>query len=382
MWGTLSLLWAPDFARGLHQLVGIALGVVVVLTVANLARSSKSPLRAIRLGWVIAFVCTLPLCAVELIVDWHMPYSVGSIVVGGSDGSMVRYAAATFGNRNTYVAFIALGFPLLLWGLSLARSLRGQSLWVTLLLLSCAIILIETSRLGLAVVALETVIWLIGFVDLRRRRTAVVAIALVMLGVFGAKHIWKGSSYVQSRLQTAVSGRDESINARIALLRHGWLLLAKSGGLGVGAAGFTPSLASARGQGGELSYGALGTEADPHNLLVEVFVGYGVIVGMSFLLWLAYCFWLFVSHRGKCHDVRIAARHGAILMVGLPLIGLMNSSFVTFPMFWAGLAVVVVIADEVWLEGRRTLGVLSARSDSKSTTTQRPLQCTGGAGRA
>ena len=87
---------------------------------------------------------------------------------------------------------------------------------------------------------------------------------------------------------------------------------------------------------------------DPHNIWFEVAAQYGVLVAAMFVSWLVYCFVTMRRSRWERNSVA-AGRYGRMLLLGLPLVGLMNSAFLVFPIFWASMASVVIIADQLSL---------------------------------
>ena len=73
---------------------------------------------------ILAFCMTVPIAFREILTDQHLPTSYGPLATGGLDSFSIVYASATFGNRNTYAAFLVLVFPFLLW------QFEGTILWI------------------------------------------------------------------------------------------------------------------------------------------------------------------------------------------------------------------------------------------------------------
>jgi hypothetical protein len=341
-WGYASLAWAPDVQRGLRELTAIAFGCVTVLVVTTLTRPSISAFDAIRRGWVAAYAMTLPIAVVEIVLDWHMPQSYGSLAVGGRYVGNIVYAATTFSNRNTYVCFILLCYPFILWSILVSKTRLGRIIYIALAFTAFGLVVVSTSRLGVVSFVLETVVWAIRVMNVRKVRRGLVVAVIITLFSYGAWWIWSNTGpQLQSRYESAVSGSDESIGFRWALVEAGIGFLVDTNGVGVGAGGFQATIMRTVMLGVSL--------IDPHNLWVEIFAEYGVLVGTAFCTLLVYCAALTFRSRLQDSEGGLAVTHAFVLVCGLPVIAAINSTFATFPMFWAIVAVIVGIADQVWL---------------------------------
>lgn len=342
-WGTTSLLWTPDFAAGLHEIVGIALGALTVVTLVNLSTATTSALKAIRLGWVSAFTLTLPFSLWELAFDQHLPHSYGQLTSGGSNPMSIRYAASTFGNQNTYIAFVTLAFPFLLWSIAISHRPLRRLLHVCLALVAAALVVVDSSRLGAVALAVQLCAWMcFTWISNKRANRSHV---FVMAAVFSAIILlaWHASPYTQLRFSLALGGHDQSIAVRLALLKDGLQMIAESGGMGIGAGGFASLIASGR-DAYNTSSGSI-LVVNPHNLWIEVFSQYGVVVGALFLGWVLLLFAVAVVRlmRAQGASWRQASVCVVVLLVGLPMNSMLNSAYLTFTILWCGLGSIVVM---------------------------------------
>ena len=339
LWGLLSLLWTPDLANGGRELTGITLGLITAFTILRLGIRASRGMWAIRTGWAWAFACTLPIAAWEILFDQHMPGARGHDVMGGTTLMSITYAGTTFGNRNTYSAFLVLALPFLLWNLKYTR--RWRKFAVILLILSAiGIQLLNASRLGAAATCCELLVWLM--LTKRGKLKLALAVGMVLLvAAFG--NIFAYMPYTQVRYAVMLSGQDQSVRSRAGLLENGLQFLADTAGAGIGAGGFVAAMASGRGASDTL--GAV----DPHNVWIEVTAQYGMLIGIAFVGWLVFCgyaLWKVRRRRynGKPPEIHDGTLCGLMLLAALPFNGVMNSGYITFTFFWAALGSVAALA--------------------------------------
>jgi O-antigen ligase len=339
LWGLTSLLWTPDVANGIRELTGIALGLLTAFAMMRLIVHAPLALRAIRSGWVWAFAVTMPIAAWEVLYDQHLPGARGHDFTGGETIITITYAAATFGNRNTYSAFIVLAFPFLLW--SLHKSSRWRKLLIAMLITAAVCIqLMNASRLGAGATLCELLAWLV-LTKQGKARARVLLAGAALLGILA--QVLTYLPYTQLRYNLFLEGRDDSVLGRTGLLECGAQFLAETAGAGVGAGGFAAGILAGRG-----AYDTRGA-IDPHNVWVEVFSQYGLLVGVAFVAWLLYCavaLWRMRPRHGRrlvAPEITEAGLYGLVVMAGLPLNGMMNSGYITYTFLWAALGCVAGI---------------------------------------
>jgi hypothetical protein len=348
LWGILSLLWTPDVEAGIRDNLRVALGVCTVCVLAWLASRTPNALAAVRRGWIVAVVLTLPCALYEIITDSHLPHSYGHTESGGLQSIGVTYAAVTFGNRNYYVAFLTLAYPYILWGLARANTRASKFFYMALGTAVALIVLVDASRLGLFVLGLQWALWL-GW-GLSAKRFSGHLLLIGAAAIAG----WSAISYLPYtvwRLQWFISGQDESVFARTGLFWAGMKMIYDSGGLGVGAGGFSRRIADTSATGGLV---------DPHNVWMEIFTQYGVLIGVAFVAWLVMCairLIVFIRRNPARSgtDTYQGSYYALLILVSLPFNGMMNSAYLSFTFLWVALGCVTltVNAAETDLKGLR-----------------------------
>jgi hypothetical protein len=335
LWGMLSLMWTPDVDAGLRDNLRVAVGVFTVCVLAWLGSRTPAALAAVRRGWIVAVALTLPFALYELITDHHFPHAYGHVETGGSHSFGVTYAAVTFGNRNYYVAFLTLAYPYILWSLARAKTRAAKFFYMSLGAAVALIVLVDSSRLGLIVLGIQWALWFGGGGGAKplSRRLLFIAAALTA-GWWAIPYL----PYTVLRLQWLIAGQDESISARTDLFWAGLRMIYESGGLGVGAGGFSQHIADTA---------ATGNLVDPHNIWMEIFAQYGVLVGVGFVAWLVACAMrlLMFIRRNRARsgtDAYEGSYYALLILVSLPLNGLMNSAYLGFTFLWVALGCITL----------------------------------------
>lgn len=353
IWGTISLFWTPDINSGIKELVGIGLGLLLVFSLVFLVANHIKVLNAVRLGWVAAFIFTLPIAVWEFITNQHLPSSVGSNLARGSNPFIINFATVTFGNRNTYITFIAVVFPFLIWGLNIAKTWRGKLFYYGLIFAAVSLTFLNASRLGILIIGVYSLFWISsiifpkGLKSLFAMRARSIVSSIFIIAVISVLFIqvWQNTTLTRLRIISAFSGQDESLLIRTDLIENGISMLKNTLGMGVGAGGFERSITL---------YPELYIRGatNPHNLIVEIFSQYGIIIGCLFFLWLGYCFLLILAVPKIIEKLKPnqekdfyknAVFTGFLLLIGFPFYTSINSSFITFTFFWATIASIALI---------------------------------------
>jgi|WetSurMetagenome_2_1015567.scaffolds.fasta_scaffold01171_13 teichuronic acid biosynthesis protein TuaE len=347
LWGATSLFWTPDLPAGVREMIGVCLGFLTVVTLLNLARSTPDVLRMIRLGWLASFLFTVPIAIYEIVTDQHMPQSYGQLTLGGLENAPIIYASTTFGNRNTYIAFVVIALPFILWGFHAARGWLHKGFYLAVVAGAAGLVMLTSSRLAIVATVIELLVWFLLTFNFWKFRNVVTVVLLVSVLAWGFMQISNVSALVQIRILNAGRYEDQSASRRGALYMNGMQFILRTTGIGVGAGGFQQSI-----ENGWDLYDTGGV-IDPHNLFLEVFSQYGLVVGGLFFGWLIYCFKVMVSglrrkRLASSGELELAAKHGVVIMLALLPIALLNSSFLTFTIFWMAVACLTVIADRVW----------------------------------
>jgi len=347
MWGVLSLLWAPNLAHGIQEIAGISLGFFTVAILLSLSSFTPHALNALRLGWLSAFVLTLPIAIYELTTGDHLASSYGEIIVGGFNPLVKTYASANFGNPNTYSAFILLCVPFLFWSYDKTDKLLLKFALLFIISIAFVIMIANTTRLGLISLVLQFVAWLVFRFMLDKKSGSILAIFLLYVGI--SFFVWTQIESSHSRIDSFRNLiKDESVIGRTALLFNGLIFLERTMGIGVGAGGFEQSMID---ENGLFNAGGI---VNPHNLWIEVSSQYGVVVAILFIAWLLYCFTLLskaIIRMLKSKNSKYEySSYIVILMIGFPLGFMINSSYLNFTMFWVAIGTVAVASNIAYID--------------------------------
>jgi O-antigen ligase len=340
-WGVASIVWTPEQMLGISEMSALGLAMATALGVVVMVGETQQ-LKFIFRGWLAAVWITLPIAIWELTTFQHLP---GALITNREDaadrvnGANV-FACASFSNRNTYIVFLLLACPAMLWGVGRAR---GFVKFVGMLAIAIAmgIIFVDASRLGTLLVLLEVLAWLPLVGPGRKPRPRTVLATVLILGA--SFYSISNMPHATERLLSLAQGRDLSSFIRGSLYANGMKVLASAYGFGVGAGGFGATMFSDRDMAPTLGIGA------PHNLWIEIASQYGIPVLLILLMWFARC-WLLLwrgmrlAHEKSDKERESAFLAGLIWLLILPLTGLINSGLMTYPMLWAVFGCICVLS--------------------------------------
>jgi hypothetical protein len=242
----------------------------------------------------------------------------------------VPHTSVTFGNVNNYGAFIVFIVPYLLWGI--LDDIKGKLFYFIALILGVSFIVINGSRMGMFVAGFQIMCFSVLYVKKIKLKHIIGGLAcLAFIVVLLPVDINKLFYTMNYRLPNTLG--DESANERLAMIKCGFEMLKTSYGFGIGAGGFEAAVVY------QPSF--LGKIINPHNLFVEIFAQYGVLIVAFF------CFWLFsILHRAR-HNNNLSpgARMAVyVTVITLPFIGLMNSASLGYTYLWLFLSLIAIVA--------------------------------------
>jgi teichuronic acid biosynthesis protein TuaE len=311
--GTLSLLWTPDEAGGLVEILSIVFGGGLVLALFNLKSHTPANLDMLRFGWVFALVAVLAQATYELLTGDHLPsFKTELYDTYLDDGSVLQ---STLGHPGGFASFLLLTTPFLLWSMERARGVE-KFLYIGLLAATGFFAVYGGARNSFVALMLEFAVY---FVILERRwyvRWAAVACGVVA-AVALANLFMQGDSKLAQKYQKAAERgfEDSSIGQRITLSLNGIWMAIETGGIGVGADGYQEVIES-----GDtllpLRAEQRGRPKPAHNFWVEVLAEYGIapFLGLMALLgWVAYLGYR--AHRGRGRR-DLEASVGRVILVG------------------------------------------------------------------
>jgi O-antigen ligase len=296
-----------------------------------LVRKIDNPLLLIRKGWLICILFTSVVSIIEIITYKHFPSSEPVRVLGGVNVA-VPHTSVTFGNVNNYGAFIVFVIPYLLWGI--LDDIKGRLLYFVALILGVSFIVLNGSRMGMFVAGFQIICFSLLFVKKLRLRYILggllfLAFVVLLLPV-DLERLFYTMYY---RFPNMMGVGDESANERLAMIKCGFEMLKESYGFGIGAGGFEAAVVH------QPSF--FGNIINPHNLFVEVFAQYGILMLIFF------CFWMFsILYRAwRNNNLSLGARRAVyITIISLPFIGVMNSFALGYTYLWVFLSLIAIVA--------------------------------------
>lgn len=329
-----SCLWTPaGISEGLVASVYNLVHVLLFIEILVFSKYARNPFKAISLGFLVALFITAVIGFWEMATDNHLSTSkleearIGKS--GGDNEIFVRYfAAATFFNFNTYVIFICFLLPFLFWG-----GVRDdnkpviRSIFFIAIAIAIVLVLFNGSRGGLLSIAIMAMVYIYySFSKLKQSFISILLLiaALTIAFVYFGPIIFN-SLIMRSAMQEAF--QDESrfiIWNNVLKVSRDYLFL------GCGAGGLEYVM---------IKYASDGVTA-AHNVFLELLSEYGMVFMSVFV---AFLFKLFKRARRITDFSRKLCIYQAIM--AFPIIGIINSGYLTQPTLWASMASLYVFAN-------------------------------------
>jgi teichuronic acid biosynthesis protein TuaE len=337
--GGASLFWSAEPGAGLNDVITIVFGLGLLLVLLSLGAHKATRLDKLRFGWLLALVAAAASAFLEIATGRRLP---GDPFMRGFAKVPVSFDSGTggvFDNSGMFGGFLLLTVPFVLWSFERAKG-PAKLVHLGLLLMVGALVLYSASRLALAGMVVQLVIYAL----LVHRRWYMP----LLVAVGGLAAVLYGSLLVESDLKVAqklekAQGGDRSIEQRIALTLNGLWMTYETAGRGVGAAGFEDRIV------GELPVKLPiepGKAWNPHNFWVEVMSEYGVLTFgamIALLAWIGRLGWQARHSRG---DQERRSVGGALLvgLVGYLFFGVAGGSPIPQSTHWMYLTSLVVMA--------------------------------------
>ncbi|MFD6700695.1 O-antigen ligase family protein [Microbacterium sp. NPDC060117] len=352
--------------------VFIALGLLALPLSINVIRS-------LMFGVLFASLCTSLFALIEITTGRHF----GATYLDANPDATKLGVVTVFYNPNNYAAFLALAIPLLLAGAAITTRRWLRVIYVLAAIVSVPLMVATSSRFGLATLFIAPATWI--FLRLRSHVTQAIAFVLTLVGAVLILRFQQGSaagdiaptragdSYTIDFLGLQIPA-DSSLLARWNLSLNGLDMMAQNP-LGSGPGGYTVT-AQAEGSS-RLTFNI----TNPHNGAIEFFTQFGVLLGILAVVITVALFALSIrtnSRYGKGTPERALASALACVITVLPLILVMNSSFVGVPHEWAGFATCVAIG--VYLRSQSLSATIPKRiQPDDETASEPPAQISAGA---
>lgn len=325
LYSFISCLWTPaGFSEGFIAAVYNVTHVLLFLEIIVFSEKAYNPCKAIVYGFLVAFLITAFIAFWELVTDNHLNTSkLDEAMMGKIDSEVyVRYfAAATFYNYNTYVTFLCFLFPFLLYGSS-NKSYKKSIRIICFIALSTLVILVlfNGSRGGLLALVVMALVFFFYSVFKFKRFNFVIILYVVVIGLllFFFGPVILNSLIIRSAAQGSLV--DES---RFEIWSNVFKVIGDYACFGCGAGGLEHAM---------MQYAHGGVTA-AHNVFLEIISEYGIFFLVFFVAYL----WKLFKHTKHVLSVnkRICLYQA---FLAFPLVGIINSGYLTQPTFWVFLA--------------------------------------------
>ena len=276
-WGFVALSWTPDRVGGLKEVSILAFAALAASAIAIAVRTPDG-VRWLLRGWLtgVAVDNTGRTMGAQ-----HWATSRVLEFAAERDGIPAGLLLSTFGNPNNFGAFLVISLPFVaivatvprsVWGLSWADRVLARILLVVLPLT----LVLSGSRFALigALIACGVYIalnrrdrsaWRFGgLLALFGAALSVIAISTGQQIAEKVANINAPSAFVQS-----------SAEIRLNLILNGLSYLGRTGGVGIGPAGFEQSIAS-----GDVAFPVRRGVVNAHNFWIELLSQYGILGGL------------------------------------------------------------------------------------------------------
>lgn len=298
LWGLASLIWTPDARAGLVEISSLTLGAAATTVLIAGVEGRPERLQLLAKGWGLAFGMAALVAIWELRTGQHLP---SSFAAAQADRDSSVFVSSTFGNPNAFGAFLLMSGAVFLWQAIQGRRWRERLPWLVGIAAAPILMLLAGCRTALvgAVLCAAVCGWTYG--SARQRWLAVVGGVLTAILALLVFLRVTGLTFSDFAASWRLAGELEfggSAAVRLNLFRDGWEMLKATGGMGVGAGGFSHSI--------EFGYQRFDTAGivNPHNFWLEIVTQYGLPVLLVVMLCLGW--WAVVLAGG----LRTSRRHG------------------------------------------------------------------------
>ena len=317
-----SLFFAFDLSGAGKALAYLTINVIGLFEILWLAARAVNPQRAILTGWMLMFLCTLPVALYELTTDVHLPMSVQSsdeTIYGGEVNRL--FASVTFGNLNAYNVILCMTFCMMMIR-TFSPIKRDKLTAYACAFVVALLIVINGSRAASLCVAFVLFLFLCMMLQNKKQAFSL----LVAFALLGGAMVYKyhdAFSLIIQRFQTQGFGDSYRMSILINGLKE-WYL---SGGWGIGIDNFNTIM--------EQKYHLEITP--PHNLWLEVGAQFGIFIFIGFLI----LFWrnLRWSRKGNTFN-KAAAVIGIFAMLPFSII---DSGYLPKTSTWFYLAALYIL---------------------------------------
>jgi O-antigen ligase len=326
--GLISLSWSTDVAGGIGMLLAVSVGAMS-LYIVSISDLSVAGIRLLMWAWVAAVGLSMPIAYYEIATGNHFQFSLDSRNLGGTFNDL-PFAAIFFGNYNDFSTWLCLAFPITMAAFIEAKGVYRKASVAILNILVVGVIFVNTSRACLAYVAAIIAVYIFKYHSFRMYVSLFIAIILPIFIIRYNDQILDVYALAIYRFEVT-NEIDESYIQRTGLLLSGIQAIFDSFGLGVGLGGFEEYVND--------NYPYL--IPNPHNILLEIAVNFGVVPLLVFGGLVIKLFSTGFLQKQIPESFRLAVTLGAI---AVPVIGAVPSQAIGYIYWWVWLATMVAMA--------------------------------------
>lgn len=323
-----SLLWTPDKAEGLKELLYYSIHFLIFFEIIVFSRMAISPLRNISFGVILCIFLTSVVGFWELTTDNHLSYSAQDEAIASTMNGevVVRYfAAVTFYNLNGYVTYLCLFFPFLLYGMTLDEKLI-KILSVIAMLIAIVLILCNASRGGLLSIFICLFLF---FLIATKSKSILFSIFLLISGLSLLLYKFGDSILLIISMRTSEGGLF-SDDSRFVIWANALNVFFDYVGIGCGIGGMREAMAKFANGGITIT----------HNIFLEILCQYGLVFCLAFVKFL-----LNLLKNGKKSLDKKRSLLVKISVLSFPMTCIINSGYLLDPQLFIVLASIYVFAN-------------------------------------
>ncbi len=325
IWMLLSLFWTIDTNYGYIDLWISFFNMVTFLALYRFSTRANSPIYSLMQGWTLLVALTLPVAIWEFSTGQHLQW--GTFNEDSAEnfyGTQSRmYAAVTFTNLNTYVTILCSALPIIL---SSTCYVKYKLFPAIISFITLIVVLMNASRGGMLCIMIDLVIFTIFYKQIHFKYKLQVTLLLIFsLGFFIVNYIDIVLEQLLLRLIESESFFND--DTRLKVLLVGLELVIESLGFGYGVGSMNEAYYST---GQMMGYS--------HNMVVELFLQYGIVIGVCFLFFIANALIKI------CRNTNLAVKIYGWLTMGsfIPLM-IIDDSYLVRPYFWIYVATLISI---------------------------------------
>jgi len=328
-----SLAWSNSVGSGVVECVYNFVHLLYFLEIILFSLKSNRPIDTIAKAWLFAFLMTSAIAMYELTTDYHLPISrFDDDLTMNAGGIRVyrKFASATFTNFNTYITFICVCLPFVIYCICEDKAMFLKRLLPVLaLVLSIIILIINASRGGIISLIIMLSIFLFKS---KHSKTSLFIFSLLLVVLVYIFQSYKDILFVSITARMK-DGSDYMVDGgnRYDIWLNAFRVFKNYFGLGCGAGALEKSMEAMTTNWVKI----------PHNFFLELLASYGLF---PFLVVVCFLLKRFVMAIKRSY---VRSRKIALFCIffAMPVYMIINSGYLQWTLVYALFACIVVYTD-------------------------------------